>query len=80
MHLIITQGPGRGQRLVLGADTVRLGRDPSSDLVIDDTRASRSHAEIVPAAEGTWILRDGGSRNGTSENLRFIGQILATTR
>ncbi|OUU23810.1 MAG: hypothetical protein CBC13_04665, partial [Planctomycetia bacterium TMED53] len=72
MHLIITQGPGRGQRLVLGADTVRLGRDPSSDLVIDDTRASRSHAEIVPAAEGTWILRDGGSRNGTRVNGELI--------
>ena len=27
MHLIITEGPGRGQRLVLGSETVRLGRD-----------------------------------------------------
>lgn len=68
MHLIITQGPGRGQRLVLGTDSVRLGRDPSCDLVIDDTRASRQHAEIAPAGDGAWILRDHGSRNGTLVN------------
>ena len=68
MHLIITQGPGRGQRLVLGAETVRLGRDPSCDLVIDDTRASRQHAEIIPTGNSTWLLRDDGSRNGTQVN------------
>ena len=68
MHLIITHGPGRGTRLVLGSETVRLGRDPSNDLIIDDTRASRQHAEIVLANPDTWLLRDGGSRNGTLVN------------
>ena len=29
MHLIIVQGSGRGQRFVLGADPVRIGRDPN---------------------------------------------------
>jgi len=68
LHLIITHGPGRGTRLVLGSETVRLGRDPSNDLIIDDTRASRQHAEIVLANPETWLLRDGGSRNGTLVN------------
>ena len=68
MHLIITEGPGRGQRLVLGSETVRLGRDPGCDLVIDDTRASRQHAEISPTEDSLWMLRDDGSRNGTLVN------------
>lgn len=72
MHLIITEGPGRGQRLVLGSETVRLGRDPGCDLVIDDTRASRQHAEIIPTEDSLWMLRDDGSRNGTLVNGELV--------
>ncbi len=72
MHLIIVQGSGRGQRFVLGADPVTIGRDPTNDIVIDDTRASRHHAEVIPAGDDTWLLRDGGSRNGTLLNDEII--------
>ena len=66
MHLIIVQGPGRGQRIVLGSDPITIGRDPSNDLIVDDTRASRKHAEVFPAGDETWLLRDGGSRTALS--------------
>jgi len=72
VHLIIVQGSGRGQRFVLGADPVRIGRDPTNDIVIDDTRASRHHAEVIPVGDDTWLLRDGGSRNGTLLNDEII--------
>lgn len=46
-----------GQRLTLG-------RAPTNGIVINDERASRLHAELVPSAAG-WSIRDLGSRNGT---------------
>ena len=72
MHLIIVEGPGRGQRLVLGKEPVRIGRDPTNDLIIDDTRASRHHAEVIPLGDDSWLLRDGGSRNGTLLNDEIV--------
>src|SRR5215831_3181309 len=42
----------------------RIGRDPSADIPLDDSRVSWSHA--VLRADGTiWILEDRGSTNGT---------------
>ena len=76
MHLIIVQGPGRGKRIVLGSDPITIGRDPSNDLIVDDTRASRKHAEVIPAGDETWLLRDGGSRNGTLLNDEIIDRTI----
>src|ERR1022692_2393416 len=42
----------------------RIGRDPQSDIVIDDARVSWLHA-IVRAAGGQWLLEDVSSTNGT---------------
>ena len=51
VHLIIVQGPGRGQRIVLGSEPIHIGRDPSNDLIVDDTRASRKHAQVIPSGD-----------------------------
>jgi phosphoserine phosphatase RsbU/P len=45
----------------------RIGRQPESDLIIRDTRASRSHARIF-LDHGEYILEDSGSRHGTFVN------------
>ncbi|MFB6841335.1 FHA domain-containing protein [Streptomyces sp. NPDC056361] len=42
----------------------RIGRDPTSDVVLSDARASWHHA-VLRAAGGQWILADEGSTNGT---------------
>ncbi|MGE4615213.1 MAG: ATP-binding protein [Planctomycetota bacterium] len=76
MHLIIVQGPGRGQRIVLGSEPVHIGRDPSNDLIVDDTRASRKHAQVIPSGDDSWLLRDGGSRNGTLLNGEIIDRTI----
>jgi two-component system response regulator HydG len=47
--------------------TVRLGRDPTSTIVLDDRFASRRHAEIYLAGEG-WTIQDCRSTNNTRLN------------
>ncbi|GAB7186841.1 FHA domain-containing protein [Kitasatospora sp. Ki12] len=41
-----------------------LGRDPTSEIVLDDPRVSWHHA-ILRATDGHWLLEDVGSTNGT---------------
>lgn len=45
-----------------------LGRDPSSDIVIDDLLVSRRHAEVRRLPDGRHEIEDLGSRNGTFLN------------
>ncbi|MFF3672848.1 FHA domain-containing protein [Streptomyces sp. NPDC002120] len=47
---------------------VRIGRDPESDLFIDDLTVSRRHAELRALADGSYEIADVGSHNGTYLN------------
>ncbi len=59
-----------GEQRLLKSDVVRIGRDPSNDLVlIGDAKVSRSHAELA-LRDGQWQLIDLGSSNGTKVNGR----------
>ena len=53
------------------APPLRIGRALDNDLVLDDTRSSRYHAELVPQGERAE-LRDRASANGTRVNGRRI--------
>ena len=55
---------GRSVTRLMAGQSVSLGRAPSNTIVVNDERASRLHAEIVPHESG-WEIRDLGSRNGT---------------
>lgn len=68
-RLVIHEGAGLGRDHVLGVGSCVLGRDPSSDFVLDDDLASRRHARVVGRG-GAWILEDLGSTNGTLLNGR----------
>jgi hypothetical protein len=46
---------------------VTIGRDVSSDIVVNDTKVSRHHIQIV-SDEGTYRIVDFGSSNGTFVN------------
>ncbi|MEV7568532.1 FHA domain-containing protein [Streptomyces tanashiensis] len=54
-----------GDAMLMSASRVyRIGRDPSSDIVLADARASWHHA-VLSAGGGHWTLVDEGSTNGT---------------
>ncbi|MET9436492.1 FHA domain-containing protein [Streptomyces sp. NPDC006551] len=48
--------------------TVRIGRAPDNDLVVDDLVVSRRHAELRAHPDGTFWIHDVGSHNGTFLN------------
>ena len=54
----------------------RIGRQPESDLIIRDSRASRAHARIL-TEHGEYVIEDCGSRHGTYVNgKRVTRQVL----
>jgi Nif-specific regulatory protein len=64
-YLVVERvGSRPGVTLLFTGQRYTLGRAPSNQIVIEDERASRVHAEIFHA-DGGWTLRDLDSRNGT---------------
>jgi Protein of unknown function (DUF3662)/FHA domain len=58
-----------GRRLLVPPGGGTIGRSRDCDVVLDDSGASRRHAEIRPHAEG-WAVRDLDSTNGVRVNGR----------
>ncbi|MGW1052551.1 FHA domain-containing protein [Streptomyces sp. NPDC002521] len=52
--------------------TVRIGRAPENDLVVDDLIVSRRHAELRAHPDGAYEIIDLGSHNGTYLNGRPV--------
>lgn len=69
--LVVQRGMGEGASYLLVGDLVTAGREPDSDLFLDDVTVSRRHAELRRMASG-WLLRDVGSLNGTYVNRQRI--------
>ena len=53
-------------------DALTIGRSPSNQLMIEDVKVSRRHAEIRLVAPGRYRLTDLGSANGTWINHRRL--------
>ncbi|MET9431128.1 MULTISPECIES: FHA domain-containing protein [unclassified Streptomyces] len=60
------------------ARTVRIGRAPDNDLVVDDLTVSRRHAELEAHPDGTYWIHDTGSHNGTFLNGRRVARARVT--
>jgi DNA-binding NtrC family response regulator len=60
----VLSGSSAGREVAMGARPITLGADPSCDLVLDDPKVSRRHAEFHALVEGVHV-RDLGSTNGT---------------
>ena len=67
-----------GRRHVIPPGGATLGRSRDCDIVLSDANVSRRHAEVRPAAAGTWTIADLGSTNGVLLNGRRIagGELL----
>jgi DNA-binding NtrC family response regulator len=59
----VVEGPDRGAQVSRNAGTLRVGTDPSNDLVLTDRSVSRKHA-VLQLTEAGIHLEDAGSRNG----------------
>jgi pSer/pThr/pTyr-binding forkhead associated (FHA) protein len=63
-QLTIRKGPKVGQAFRLDARSLIIGRDPMSDIIINDPEVSRQHARISETEDG-FQIEDLGSTNGT---------------
>lgn len=65
--LVCLKGKLKGEKFHIGKDCFIIGRQPASDLRIDEPQVSRRHAEIKKEG-GEYLLKDLKSRNGTLLN------------
>jgi pSer/pThr/pTyr-binding forkhead associated (FHA) protein len=65
--LLVKRGPNAGSTFLLEKDVATCGRDPSSDVFLDDVTVSRKHAEFHRREDG-FFVKDVGSLNGTYVN------------
>lgn len=64
-RLTVTQGPDEGQSADFEARRIQIGSSPDNDFILDDPAVSRFHVRIEVDGSG-YVLRDLGSKNGTS--------------
>lgn len=66
-ELVVISGRYRGHRIPIQKELLRIGRDRSCDIPLDDEAASRVHMEIARKG-GQFVIRDLRSTNGTYLN------------
>jgi pSer/pThr/pTyr-binding forkhead associated (FHA) protein len=71
VKLIGLDNCGSTIRLVLDKQPLFIGRNPDADVRLDDRWTSRVHCEISEI-NGTLLVRDLDSRNGTGVNGQYI--------
>jgi pSer/pThr/pTyr-binding forkhead associated (FHA) protein len=70
--LVVRAGGGRaGETFRPAGPRTRIGRSPDCDIFLDDVTVSRNHAVLLEQ-EGTYVVEDQGSLNGTFVNRRRI--------
>src|SRR5437762_13930944 len=63
--LMALSGDDAGKTFVLDRKEMLIGRAVDAQIRLSTVQVSRRHALIVPTAQGGFLLRDLGSRNGT---------------
>jgi pSer/pThr/pTyr-binding forkhead associated (FHA) protein len=61
--LVVRQGPNSGARFLLDSELTTVGRDPKSDIFLDDVTVSRRHAEFRRIGR-SFQVQDLASMNG----------------
>jgi Nif-specific regulatory protein len=64
IRLEVIEGLGTGRALEARTGTLRLGRAPECEVVLDVLHVSAEHASVTLAPDG-WVVRDLQSTNGT---------------
>lgn len=66
-QLIVRKGPKVGEKFLLETLSLTAGRDPVSDIILNDPEVSRQHARFTQTDSG-YQVQDLGSTNGTFVN------------
>ena len=74
--LLVIQGRNQGNRVVLDERPLELGRGGAAGFRVLDTEVSRLHARAVPQSDGSVVLSDLGSSNGTFVNGKPIDSVV----
>jgi pSer/pThr/pTyr-binding forkhead associated (FHA) protein len=70
--LVVRSGGGRaGETFHPAGERTSIGRSPECEIFLDDVTVSRRHAVLVEK-DGTFLIQDEGSLNGTFVNRRRI--------
>jgi len=65
--LVVRKGPQPGERFFVDRPRLTIGRDPESDIFLNDMTVSRTHA-VIELIGSTVKVTDAGSLNGTYVN------------
>lgn len=65
--LVVRKGPEVGERFYIDRPSLSIGRDPSSDIFLNDITVSRAHA-VLEMRGGEVTISDAGSLNGLYVN------------
>jgi pSer/pThr/pTyr-binding forkhead associated (FHA) protein len=76
--LVVKRGPNAGSRFPLHQAVTSAGRNPRSDIFLDDVTVSRQHAEFR-ADRGELHVVDNDSLNGTYVNGQPIDSAVLTS-
>jgi pSer/pThr/pTyr-binding forkhead associated (FHA) protein len=76
--LLVKHGPNAGSTFLI-EDVKTAGRNPESDVFLDDITVSRKHAEFRRQPDG-WYVHDLGSLNGTYVNRERVESTKLATR
>src|ERR1017187_3219530 len=75
--VLVVRTRGFDRRLQAGP-AYKIGRDPASDIVVDDSRVSWQHA-VLRLEHDCWLLEDSGSTNGTYLDAQRVRRGAATS-
>jgi len=74
IYLSVEEGVGAGRKFDVSAGGVYLIGREGADIVLDDEKISRKHADIGLYGPDAYILRDLASTNGTFVNGRRVSE------
>ncbi|MGD1995313.1 MAG: FHA domain-containing protein [Anaerolineae bacterium] len=70
--LVFYEGKLAGQRRLIEGERVLIGRGSDCDVILPERQVSRHHARIERTRDGTYLLYDLGSKNGTHVNAEVV--------
>ncbi len=71
--LVVARGPRTGMTYLLPDGETTVGRNPESDIFLNDVTVSREHCKFIVTPQSLTV-EDGGSTNGTYVNDARVDQ------